>query len=466
MEKLKKLLSIGIGTVILSIVGLFNGYPLVYSDTGTYIYSGFNYFIPNDRPVSYGLFIKFFSLSYSAWFVILIQNLITAFVLFELINLIIGKKYNFQRIYYGILLFLVLFTGIGWYSNQLMPDFFAPLTFLIIFILLKSRNIFSMANIVLIAVLIFSLITHFSHLLIGSTIIAGIALFKLFSGKYLREVSLKKIFAVSVIVFSGWLVLPLVNYVVEKQFILSKGSHVFLMSHLNDTGILKKFLDENCNDEEFSDCKICNYKDELPVDLASFIWGPQSIVSKTGGWEESKDEYNKIIYATLKKPKYLFLNFYKSISYGFIQLTRNGVGQGLSAYNEGSAPYGQIHWRFNGELNNYLNSKQNKWDGVNLNFELLNLIQLAIIITSLFILIFLFTSQIFPQLNFTTTFFLFYTLFAVAVNSFVTAGLNSPCERFQARVIWLLPLALILLIVKNHKLIKSALITNKPSSKN
>src|SRR6056297_1608751 len=99
MEKLKKLLSIGIGTVILSIVGLFNGYPLVYSDTGTYIYSGFNYFIPNDRPVSYGLFIKFFSLSYSAWFVILIQNLITAFVLFELINLIIGKKYNFQRIY-------------------------------------------------------------------------------------------------------------------------------------------------------------------------------------------------------------------------------------------------------------------------------------------------------------------------------------------------------------------------------
>lgn len=464
MKKLKNLLSITIGTLILSIIGLFNGYPLVYSDTGTYLYSGFSSFIPKDRPITYGLFIKFFSFSYSAWFVILIQNLITAFVIFELINLFIGKNYNFKRIYYGILLFLVLFTGIGWYSNQLMPDFFAPLTFLIIFIILKSRNIFSVSNLVLIAILVFSLISHFSHLLIGSTIIAGITLIKFFPGNRLQEISLNRILAVTVIVFSGWLVLPLVNYVVEKQFILSKGSHVFLMAHLNDTGILKKFLDENCKDEEFSDCKICNYKDELPVDLASFIWGQQSIVSKTGGWEESKDEYNKIINATLKRPKYLFMNFYKSFTYGLVQLTRNGIGQGLSAYNDGSAPYGQIHWRFNHELNNYLNSKQNKWDGQNLNFKLINLLQIAIIIASLFLLILLFTSQLFLQINSTSILFLIYTITAIIINSFVTAGLNSPCERFQARVIWLLPFALILLIVKNQTLIKNFLNSKKSSS--
>lgn len=463
MKKLNSLFSIGIGTLILSVVGLFNGYPLVYSDTGTYIYSGFNYFIPKDRPVSYGLFLKFFSLSYSAWFVILIQNLLTAFVLFELINLLIGKNHNFKRIYFGILMFLVLFTGIGWYSNQLMPDFFAPLTFLTIFILLKTKNILSFGNIVLIFILIFSLITHFSHLLIGTTIITGIAFFKLFISKRLKRISFQRIFSIAAIVFSGWLILPAVNYIVEKQFILSKGSHVFLMAHLNDTGILKKFLDENSNNEEFSDCKIYNYKDELPVDLASFIWGPQSIVSKTGGWEDSKEEYNKIIYATLKRPKYLFLNFYKSITYGFVQLTRNGIGQGLSAYNEGSAPYGQINWRFNHEINNYLNSKQNKWDGVNLSFKLINFVQLAVIILSLFILILLFTSSVFLHINFSAVFFLIFTLAAIAINAFITAGLNSPCERFQARVIWLLPLALILLIMQNHKLIKNFLSSKKTS---
>ncbi|NTV83243.1 MAG: hypothetical protein HGA23_02950, partial [Bacteroidales bacterium] len=53
------------GSVILSIIGLYNGYPLVYSDTGTYIASGLQEFVPNDRPMIYGLFIKLFSFNYS-----------------------------------------------------------------------------------------------------------------------------------------------------------------------------------------------------------------------------------------------------------------------------------------------------------------------------------------------------------------------------------------------------------------
>ena len=48
-----QLLSVGIGALLLSLIGLYNGYPLVYSDTGTYIYSGFDMFIPVDRPLPF-----------------------------------------------------------------------------------------------------------------------------------------------------------------------------------------------------------------------------------------------------------------------------------------------------------------------------------------------------------------------------------------------------------------------------
>lgn len=452
--RIHNLVSIGIGALILSIVGFFNGYPLVYSDTGTYIYSGFSTFIPRDRPIIYGLFLKYFSLFQSAWFVILTQNLLTAFVLFQLLKMLIEKRVYLKKAYFGIVLFLTLFSGIGWYSNQLMPDFLAPLSILSIFILLKQERFFSPTNLMLMLILIFSSITHFSHLLIGSTLIAAIAFLKLVIRKQLTDISCLRIFSVAAIVFSGWLILPTVNFMVEKKFILSKGSHVFLMAHLNDTGILKKFLDEHCTDEEFKDCKICEFKDSLPVDLASFMWSKQNIVKKTGDWEGSEEEYNKIIHATLKNPKYLFLNCYKSLTYGLIQLTRNGIGQGLTAYNEGSAPYGQIKWRFPSELNNYLNSKQNKWDGVNLNFKLVNVIQLVIIIASLFILIFLFSAHAPSQLSFSTTFFLIFIVGAIVINAFITAGLNSPCERFQARVIWMLPLALIILIINNYSTLK------------
>src|SRR5829696_8859661 len=53
---------------------LQNGYPLTYSDTGTYIYSGYEKFVPIDRPVGYGLFIYFFSqLINSLWTIIILQ---------------------------------------------------------------------------------------------------------------------------------------------------------------------------------------------------------------------------------------------------------------------------------------------------------------------------------------------------------------------------------------------------------
>src|SRR4051794_17330328 len=36
---------------------LWNGYPLVHSDTGTYVDSAFTGDVPSDRPVFYGLFL-------------------------------------------------------------------------------------------------------------------------------------------------------------------------------------------------------------------------------------------------------------------------------------------------------------------------------------------------------------------------------------------------------------------------
>ena len=451
MNNIRFFTTLSIGTLILSIVGFYNGYPLVYSDTGTYIYSGFDGFIPNDRPIVYGLFLKLISLKYSTWFVVIIQNFATALILHQTIKLFRFNKGIFHAIYFTTLLFLALFTGIGWYSNQLMPDFLAPLTVLSIFILLAKNKILSSSTIPIVLILTLGLITHFSHLLIGSTLIFILLTIKLISSSKIPEISLSRMLIVATIILSGWIMLPTINFIFEKKFILSKGSHVFLLAHLNDTGILKEFLDENCTNPEFKDYKLCEFKDSLPPDLASFIWDG-SILKDTGGWIESKDEYSSIIRGTIKQPKYLLLNVYRSVTNGLIQLTMNDIGQGLSPYNEGSAPFGQIQWRFNSELNNYKNSRQNKWERENLNLKNLNSIHFAILIISLFIISILFSnSKLRSLMDRRTMFFLTFLLLSIIANSFITAGLNAPCERFQARIVWLLPFALIILFAKNFK---------------
>jgi hypothetical protein len=68
-------------TLVLMAPAFYNAYPLVYSDTGTYIQSGMQWELPIDRPFVYGLFIKITSLGFSLWNVIFFQCLIVAYTL-------------------------------------------------------------------------------------------------------------------------------------------------------------------------------------------------------------------------------------------------------------------------------------------------------------------------------------------------------------------------------------------------
>ena len=455
MKKFNVFLLFLAGTFILSLIGLYNGYPLVYSDTGTYIYSGFDHFIPKDRPVAYGMFIYLFSLKFSLWFVIIVQNFLTVLVLYEVLCTLGLSGKRMAYIFLTVITFLVFFTGIGWYTNQIMPDFLAPLSILIIFILLKKPNISVFTSVIMSVLLVFSLVSHFTHMMIGSLLILILIILKYSWKKYFHDISLRRLILVGALVFSSWLILPTINYMVEKSFILSKGSHVFLMGHLVDTGILEKFLKEKCGESEFKDNPLCAYKDVLPTGLAEFIWS-DSILEKTGGWDDSREAYKQVIHGSLKDPKFLFLNIFKSVTYGFVQLTQNEIGQGLTAYNEGSAPYGQIHWRFHSELNNYLNSRQNKWNGANLQFKTLNTFYNVLLYLVVFILIYLFTSPIFSGINPDTVMFLLIFLLGIILNAFISAGLNLPCSSFEARVTWLLPFALIILGLRNYRFIRES----------
>ncbi len=457
MKLLKVILLLLVATFILSLIGFYNGYPLVYSDTGTYIYCGFNLFIPKDRPVPYGLFIRFFSFRFSLWLVVFFQNFITSFIIYEVMKTIRIQRERFAFVYLVIITILTMFTGIGWYSNQIMPDFFAPLMIMSVFVLLWKKNIMNVPGLFIALLLIFALVSHFSHMMIGTVIMIVLIILRFSWKKYFGIFSLKRFGVVTALVLSSWVVLPGFNYIVEKKFILSKSSHVFLMAHLVDTGILEKFLKDKCDDEEYNNLKLCKYKDQLPTDLSQFIW-KDSILIKTGGWEDSKEEYNKIIFGTLKDPEFLLLNIWKSTIYGFVELTQNDIGAGLSPYRKGSAPWGQVSWRFPTELNNYLNSRQNSYNGMNLKVDLINKIQSLFLILSVLFLIYLFTIPSFTYLDPVSVSFLLFIILGIIVNAFVTGGLNSPYSRFEARVVWMLPLAIMLIWVKNQDFFHNRLI--------
>lgn len=459
MRFIKGVFPIIIGTIILSMISLINGYPLVYSDTGSYIFNGWQYTVPIDRPIAYGLFCRLFG-PFSLWTVIMVQNFLTSFLIYEVFKFFFTELEKRDLKFYLTMFFLNILTGIGWYSNQLMPDFFTPVLIISIFIMLFGSKLKIPKLIFLSILIIFSSISHFSHLLIATflSIILAVGIHIVFRKKFLKyepRVSIKRTLLVVVISCTGWIALPSVNYIVSGEFYTSKTSHAFFMASMAEKGILRSFLKENCNKPQYSDCKLCAYKNKIPKEVALFLWadGDSSVFNRTGGFQTSKKEYDRIIKATLTNPKYFSKHVYMFLMFGVVQLFDNEIGQGLYAYNENSAPYYAIVDKYPQEYNMYMNSKQNKLNGYGLHLPLINDLQLFLLLISFLMIIYIYFSPGRNSFNRTTVLFLNILILGIVINSFITAGLSSPYGRYQARVVWLLELGLMVFTLKNRDLL-------------
>ncbi|HAV25679.1 MAG TPA: hypothetical protein DCX01_05840, partial [Bacteroidetes bacterium] len=165
-----------LGALLLCIPAFYNGYPLVYSDTGTYIRSGMEMYVPSDRPIVYGLFIRFFSLGYSLWFTVITQCIALSFVLHKLI------KHTVPSISYAgilsIIAMLTAFTSVAWYSSQIMPDIFTFCSVACIILLASGKLKITPGKILLLVIILFSFSVHFTNILLSIVMLCVFAILK------------------------------------------------------------------------------------------------------------------------------------------------------------------------------------------------------------------------------------------------------------------------------------------------
>jgi len=131
---ISKVILIVLGGFLLSFIAFYNNYPLLYPDTAAYMYAGFLDGIPNDRPKTYGLFLRHISLSDITWLVIISQGIIVSTMIYFFIKYFsLGHRYlPFHTI---LISFLVLFTGVSFSVSMLIPDIFTSV-FLMAFAIL------------------------------------------------------------------------------------------------------------------------------------------------------------------------------------------------------------------------------------------------------------------------------------------------------------------------------------------
>lgn len=432
------------GLILIS-AGLYNGFPLVTSDSGTYINSALLHEVPDDRPVIYGLFIQATGLHATLWFVIMAQGLILADLLRRYAALLAPRvaANGFGQL--ALVGATAWATGVSWFCSQIMPDIFTAIGLLALGLVLLGRDEHLGSRMWLVFVLVLSGIMHSSNLLTFSLVamvVGAVAWRKgLFRQGLLSAQRWRRATAGALV---GWLLLPGVHAALGGGFEISRASSAFLMARLCETGILEKFLQENCDPaDRYS---LCAYRDKLPNDAIAFMWDANSPLNQTGGWNANRAEYQHIIGQIITSPRYYPYFITESIQATLRQLMHIGHGDGLTPYRENTNPYWKVQNFTSYELKEYLSSMQNRGQ---LNFTALNERVYGLYALALLALGALMGTSLRRHLSTTTVLLVLVLAAGVVVNAFVTGSLANVLDRLQSRVAWVLPFSAVLLLAEH-----------------
>jgi hypothetical protein len=430
-------LNLIIGALILNWVTYYNGYPIIYIDTATYLKSGFNFDTPADRPITYGIFCMLTSFyKLSLFLTTFFQNLILSWLLLECFIKCLGKSYI--KYFLVSIIPIAFLTGLCWVSNQIFADLFTSFIFLSSFLILTYTEVGKKKLVFLYFLFFWSVGSHLSHISITQLFLytsLPIAIFVIHNYlKLAKRIVIKRGAALIVIGLLAILVMGAA---------IAKSSAIFFTGKLCENGILKKYLDENCSTTNY---KLCEFKDELTYSAADFVWSPDGATSKLGGWKTTRDEYRKIDKAIIKNPKYFKMLVVESVKASAEQFVLNDIGDGnIGLLNENNNT-STINRFFPGEFNFYATSKENRKEGIDFSF-FNRIYNLCYILFALSFVVLFFRKTILRQFDIVYL-LASMVIIGITVNNIVSASLANQINRFGLRVIWLLAFMTVLMVIE------------------
>jgi len=266
---------------------VYNGYPLAYSDTHVFISQPVAGFMNWDKPFVYGPLILLFHAWQTLWLVVVAQALLVSHLLWLVVVVLTPEQKRVDTIdlyqptastaawsvgkrHLLTCAALALFSTAPWFVSFLMPDIFAAMAVLCIFLLGFSTRLTraEIAWLVLLGAL--AIAVHLSHLVIAAACVFGVLCLNW------RRLSIAALPLVGAIV----ILLGTNLYAFQKAAISPHGS-VFMLARLSGDGNTKEILEKYCAQKNWY---LCAWVDRLPKDSDDFLWNGQGPVwSHPGG---------------------------------------------------------------------------------------------------------------------------------------------------------------------------------------
>ena len=437
------------GAFVFLIPAIWNGFPFIFTDSLSYIISGIDLIAPPDRPIFYGIFIRITNLVMNLWGSVICQAILLSVLLVKL-----AKKLFPSLNAIGLMLWLVfiaIFTAAPWFIGQISPDIFSAILFLALaiwVIAFKEANILD--SILICLMLILSICVHSSNLLIcicSSLIIILWLIAKKESWKNIRKF-------IAIIIFSNLISVFLIlasNVWSHYGVTLNPSGKVFMLARLLEDGPGLEFLKNNCNPPKFKTCaslpmlerakeiELTGNSDQDPelknLVASSFLWGGGLQIS--GGIFAVSNEASQIINQSIRQ--YPFIQIQAVINNTWDQLGAFAVGEQLKSTLKLEAINKFFYLSFPESYEDYLNSRQSSGN-LSTILGYLNPIFFYVVLISLVSLVIIFATLVISGTQHHRIAVVIGVLFIFEIiNAAITGALSGVFDRYQSRVIWLLP---------------------------
>jgi hypothetical protein len=315
-------LRLALAAALTTSVALHNRFPLTYYDSASYLKKAYAFthaaqplslhvedyrsFQPPSgspftnpffyRPAPYTLFLVPFASPVTLWALPFAQGLLAAFV--------VSLALRTAGVHLSARGFVVLFAGLAactslpWFTGQVMPDIFTGLLVLLAYVALwggdrlpqRDRTLAS-------ALLAFALGTHLSHLPLFLGLLAAGLVWQAVMERVaidLPEVGRRAVLPLIVAVAA----LAACNYVFVRKPVVSESSSLFYLARLVGDGTAQRYLERACPAHAYL---LCAERGNLPESSDHFLWAPDGAWSRYQNDPRFLAEAGAIVRGTLRQ---------------------------------------------------------------------------------------------------------------------------------------------------------------------
>jgi hypothetical protein len=418
--------------LVLLWVAIANGFPLLFSDSGGYFQVGTELHYLSDRPIVYGLMIAPFARIGGPWAIVVAQALLTASLIGAVVLVILRRSPPAMT--FLILAGLALCSSLPWFVGQVMPDLLTgPVALLIFLIFFGKCPEAPWQRWWPPLLLVPSIAVHLSHL--------PIAVVEIFTG-YLVA-SWRRVPSAGMRAFQAATALMLavlglcsLNLIGAHRFVPSLESNKFLLARLFDGHVAQPVLDKACQSETLRLCAVRARMDD-PRRLQpgqDYLWaGNIRATLASQDVDGLRMEEGAFVWRVVgERP---FAVGHLAIEGIGAQIVHSRAADGMTRYSSGMQAARQVRIHFPSWEPAFQASREQKNTLQALALMPDRLVALIVALLSPLIMI-----RAIRRGDNAMVGLVAIVLTTVITNAAVCGILSGPADRYESRVLWLLPL--------------------------